>query len=62
MLLDVAEAAAYLRVHTSTLASARCYGKPPAFIKGRKKIYYDLKELERYAKEKGFDLSEGALP
>ena len=59
--LNTEEAANFLKVHVQTLATWRCYHRPPAFTKGRKKIYYKLSELIRFADAQGYDLSEGAL-
>jgi len=60
-LLDTAQASNFLKLSPQTLATYRSYGKPPVFVKGRKKVYYKLSDLIRYADDRGLDITEGAI-
>ena len=48
-LLNVAEAAAYLRLGISTLNKMRVTGGGPAFLKlGPRRVVYDMKDLDAW--------------
>ena len=48
-ILDAAEAAAYLRSSTSTLAKLRCYGGGPQFIRqSARKVVYRRADLDAW--------------
>jgi excisionase family DNA binding protein len=47
-LLNVPEAAKYLRIAPQTLAKMRCEGTSPPFIKLGNRVLYDLAEIDRW--------------
>ena len=52
-ILDSAEAAAYLRTSTSTLAKYRCFGGGPAFVRQSvRKTLYRRADLDRWLAER----------
>jgi predicted DNA-binding transcriptional regulator AlpA len=47
-LLNVLEAAKYLRMAPQTLAKMRCEGTSPPFIKVGRRVLYDLAEIDSW--------------
>lgn len=47
-LLNVPEAAEYLRMAPQTLAKMRCEGTSPPFIKLGRRVLYDLAEIDQW--------------